>query len=56
MEGSLGLKVCYNSGVVSIIIKVIAKFNRVPHGCFEQLSVTTFPLVLGINILKRLNL
>ena len=37
-----------------MILDAIEKLNRTPHGCFEQASSTSFPIVIALKILMNL--
>jgi hypothetical protein len=54
IKGRNVLSVCYQNNVISMILDVVKIYNRIPSGCFEQASMTTFPLIIAIQILRQL--
>ena len=45
--GNSNLKICNKNAGLGLILDAIEKINRVPTGCFEQASATSFPIVLA---------
>lgn len=54
VHGNNKLEVCYRNGILSMILDTIREFNRIPTGCFEQASTTTFPIIIALKVLKHL--
>jgi hypothetical protein len=34
------------------ILEAVKSLIRMPHGCFEQTSATTYPMVMGLKVLR----
>lgn len=54
VKGNNNLQVCYRNGMIPILLSKIQEFNRIPYGCFEQASTTTFPIIIALKLLKKL--
>lgn len=53
IKNSEVLRVCYTNSTVSMILRMLERFNQIPYGCFEQASTVNFPLVIALKILLR---
>ncbi len=51
--GSGKLKICHISSSLNMILEALKSLNRMPFGCFEQASSTSFPLVIALKVLLR---
>lgn len=54
VENSVKLSVCYMEDMAGLILDAVKRFNRIPAGCFEQISSTFFPIVVALLILQKL--
>ena len=52
--GSLELKAKVYIRQMSYIVEALEKLIRDPHGCFEQTSATTYPMVMALILMQNL--
>jgi len=52
--GSLSVKAKVYTNELSTIYEALEKLIRDPHGCFEQTSSTTYPLVMALIVMDNL--
>ncbi|MCG3172998.1 MAG: hypothetical protein GMKNLPBB_01170 [Myxococcota bacterium] len=55
IEGSSAIVVKVYPGVFSQVVEGLDSILRMPSGCFEQTSSTTFPNVLALNYMRETN-
>jgi len=53
IKGASKILVSVYPGVVSQVVEGLDKIFRMPYGCFEQTTATTYPNVLVLDYLKR---
>jgi uncharacterized protein YfaS (alpha-2-macroglobulin family) len=53
-QGTLDLKAKIYTSKLSSIVEALEKLIRDPHGCFEQTSSTTYPLVMALILMKNM--
>jgi uncharacterized protein YfaS (alpha-2-macroglobulin family) len=54
MVGKPTFKVTMFSTTFDNILEAIKSLIRIPSGCFEQTSSTTYPMVMALQLLKEL--
>ena len=53
-EGTLRVRGRVYWGLIEEIEGAIEALIREPYGCFEQYSSVTYPMVMGLQILKKM--
>lgn len=53
IEKSIKLKICYLNDLAGLFFDALKRFDRIPIGCFEQMSSNSFPIVMALLILKK---